>query len=75
MVGSNRRVVTLKKLQEGHYVFKLTVTDQKGLSGHDEVAVNVKKGEQNFISRYHCCRVGAGITQSVSTRLEGPLRR
>ena len=46
MIGANSRVVTLKKLQEGHYVFKLTVTDQKGLTGHDNVAVNVKKGKK-----------------------------
>ena len=44
MSGINEKVVTVKKLQEGHYVFKLTVTDDKGLSGSDTVAVNVKKG-------------------------------
>ena len=45
MSGVNDKVVTVKKLLEGHYVFKLTVTDDKGLTGSDTVAVNVKKGE------------------------------
>lgn len=47
----NEKIVTVKKLLEGHYVFKLTVTDDKGLTGSDTVAVNVKKGElQNKVS-------------------------
>ena len=45
MSGVNDKVVTVKKLLEGHYIFKLTVTDDKGLTGTDTVAVNVKKGE------------------------------
>lgn len=45
MSGVNEKIVTVKKLLEGHYVFKLTVTDDKGLTGSDTVAVNVKKGE------------------------------
>lgn len=45
MSGVNDKVVTVKKLLEGHYVFKLTVTDDKGLTGSDTVAVNVKKGK------------------------------
>ena len=45
MSGVNDKVVTVKKLLEGHYVFKLTVTDDKGLTGTDTVAVNVKKGD------------------------------
>lgn len=45
MSGVSDKVVTVKKLLEGHYVFKLTVTDDKGLTGTDTVAVNVKKGE------------------------------
>ena len=44
MSGVNDKVVTVKKLLEGHYVFKLMVTDDKGLTGTDTVAVNVKKG-------------------------------
>lgn len=43
MSGVNEKIVTVKKLLEGHYVFKLTVTDDKGLTGSDTVAVNVKK--------------------------------
>lgn len=45
MSGVNDKVVTVKKLLEDHYVFKLTVTDDKGLTGTDTVAVNVKKGD------------------------------
>ena len=45
MSGVNEKIVTVKKLLEGNYVFKLTVTDDKGLTGSDTVAVNVKKGE------------------------------
>ena len=44
MSGVDQKVVTVKKLLEGNYVFKLTVTDDKGLTGSDVVAVNVKKG-------------------------------
>ena len=44
MSGVDDKVVTVKKLLEGNYVFKLTVTDDKGLAGSDTVAVNVKKG-------------------------------
>ena len=44
MSGVDDKVVTVKKLFEGNYVFKLTVTDDKGLTGTDTVAVNVKKG-------------------------------
>jgi len=45
MSGVNDKIVTVQKLLEGHYEFKLTVTDDKGLTGSDTVAVNVKKGE------------------------------
>lgn len=45
MIGVDEKVVTVKNLLEGNYVFKLTVTDEKGLTGTDTVAVNVKKGE------------------------------
>ena len=45
MIGVDDKVVTVKNLLEGDYVFKLTVTDEKGLTGTDMVAVNVKKGE------------------------------
>lgn len=44
--GVDGKIATVKKLQEGHYVFKLTVTDDKGLTGTDTVAVSVKKGAQ-----------------------------
>ena len=44
MSGVDDKVVTVNKLLEGNYVFKLTVTDDKGLTGSDTVAVNVKKG-------------------------------
>ena len=44
MSGVDDKVVTVNKLLEGNYVFKLTVTDDKGLAGSDTVAVNVKKG-------------------------------
>lgn len=43
--GADGKVATVKQLQEGHYVFKLTVTDSKGLTGTDTVAVSVKKGK------------------------------
>ncbi|XP_032240196.2 dyslexia-associated protein KIAA0319-like protein isoform X3 [Nematostella vectensis] len=43
MSGADNQVVEVKKLTEGHYVFKLTVTDDKGLTGSGTVAVNVKK--------------------------------
>ncbi|XP_068735885.1 dyslexia-associated protein KIAA0319-like protein [Montipora capricornis] len=43
MIGVDDKVVTVKNLLEGNYVFKLTVTDEKGLTGTDTVAVNVKK--------------------------------
>ncbi|KAM7429253.1 hypothetical protein ABFA07_019869 [Porites harrisoni] len=43
MSGVDDKVVTVNKLLEGNYVFKLTVTDDKGLTGSDTVAVNVKK--------------------------------
>lgn len=43
MIGVDEKVVTVKNLLEGNYVFKLTVTDEKGLTGTDTVAVNVKK--------------------------------
>ena len=49
MSGVNEKIVTVKKLLEGHYAFKLTVTDDKGLTGSDTVAVNVKKGESVLI--------------------------
>lgn len=45
MIGVDEKVVTVKKLLEGNYIFKLTVTDDKGLTGSDTVAVNVKKGQ------------------------------
>ena len=45
MIGVDDKVVTVKNLLEGNYVFKLTVTDEKGLTGTDTVAVNVKKGK------------------------------
>jgi len=60
MSGVNQKVVTVKKLLEGHYVFKLTVTlvtDDKGLTGTDTVAVNVKKGE---LSNKELLGVGGG---------------
>ena len=44
MSGVDDKVVTVNRLLEGSYVFKLTVTDDKGLTGSDTVAVNVKKG-------------------------------
>lgn len=45
MSGVNQKVVTVKKLLEGHFVFRLTVTDDKGLTGTDTVAVNVIEGK------------------------------
>lgn len=44
MSGADERVVTVRGLKEGRYVFQLTVTDDKGLTDSDTVAVNVKKG-------------------------------
>jgi hypothetical protein len=40
-------ILSLSHLSEGHYVFKLTVTDAKGLTGTDMVSVNVKRGVYN----------------------------
>ena len=45
MNGEDKPVLRLSKLVEGRYVVKLTVTDDKGLSDSDTVAVNVKKSE------------------------------
>jgi hypothetical protein len=44
MSGVEKTVLNLSQLKEGHYVFKLTVTDAKGLTGTDRVSVNVKRG-------------------------------
>ena len=44
MSGTDKMVLSLSHLTEGHYVFKLTVTDAKGLTGTDMVSVNAKKG-------------------------------
>ena len=45
MTGSDKMILNLSHLTEGHYVFKLTVFDSKGLSGSDLVNVNVKRGK------------------------------
>ena len=45
MTGEDQPVLHLSKLVEGRYVFKLTVTDDKGLKDSDTVAVNIKKSE------------------------------
>ena len=47
MSGEDKVVLNLSHLTEGHYVFKLTVTDAKGLTGTDMVSVNVKRGTYN----------------------------
>lgn len=44
MSGVDKMILNLSHLKEGHYVFKLTVTDAKGLTGTDRVSVNVKRG-------------------------------
>ena len=46
MSGADERLVTIHGLKEGRYVFQLTVTDDRGLTDSDTVAVNVKKGER-----------------------------
>lgn len=46
--GVDDKIATVKKLQEGRYVFKLTVTDDRGLTATDIVAVSVKKGKGEF---------------------------
>lgn len=48
MSGEDKPVLHLSKLVEGRYVFKLTVTDEKGLTDSDTVAVNVKKSMHSF---------------------------
>ena len=53
MSGVDDKVVTVNKLLEGNYVFKLIVTDDKGLTGSDTVAVNVKKGTLRSKSSEH----------------------
>lgn len=64
MSGVNDKVVTVKKLLEGHYVFKLTVTDDKGLTGTDTVAVNVKKD----INKPPIANAGPDVTVHLPNR-------
>lgn len=64
MSGVNDKVVTVKKLLEGHYVFKLTVTDDKGLTGSDTVAVNVKKD----INKPPIANAGPDVTVHLPNR-------
>lgn len=45
MSGADQKLLGLSQLREGHYVFKLTVYDTKGLTGTDTVSVNVKRGK------------------------------
>ena len=45
MKGADKAVLQLTKLTEGRYVFKLTVTDDKGLKGSDTVSINVTKSK------------------------------
>ena len=45
MTGENDPVLHLSKLVKGRYIFKLTVTDDKGLTDSDTVAVNIKESE------------------------------
>ena len=45
MTGENDPLLHLSKLVKGRYIFKLTVTDDKGLTGSDTVAVNIKESE------------------------------
>ena len=45
MAGEDQPMLHLSKLVEGRYVFKLTVTDDIGLTDSDTVAVNIKKSE------------------------------
>lgn len=44
MSGVDKMILNLSQLKEGHYVFKLTVTDTKGLTDTDTVSVTVKRG-------------------------------
>ena len=41
-------MLQLTDLVKGKYIFKLTVTDNKGLTGTDSVTVNVKESKQWF---------------------------
>ena len=45
MTDEDKPILHLSKLVEGRYVFKLTITDDKGLSDSDTVAVNIKKSK------------------------------
>ena len=45
MTGENDPVLHLSKLVKGRYIFKLTVTDDKGLTDSDTVAVNIKESK------------------------------
>ena len=45
MDGVDKMILSLSHLKEGHYLFKLTVYDSKGLTGTDTVSVNVKRGK------------------------------
>ena len=43
-------ILHLTDLVKGQYTFELTVTDNKGLSGTDEVSVFVKESKWNYKS-------------------------
>ena len=45
MVGATSPKVHLTDLKPGTYVIKLTVTDDKKLTGSDTVKIHVKKGK------------------------------
>ncbi|XP_046859670.1 dyslexia-associated protein KIAA0319-like protein isoform X3 [Xenia sp. Carnegie-2017] len=45
MSGVDKMILNLSQLKEGHYVFKLTVTDTKGLTDTDTVSVTVKRDD------------------------------
>ena len=53
--GSSSAILHLNNLEEGSYVFRLTVTDSKGRKDSDEATVIVKPG-----------RIGRRATESAS---------
>eukprot|EP00112_Aurelia_sp_Birch-Aquarium-sp1_P020995 Seg554.6 transcript_id=Seg554.6/GoldUCD/mRNA.D3Y31 product="Dyslexia-associated protein KIAA0319-like protein" protein_id=Seg554.6/GoldUCD/D3Y31 len=61
---ADKPVLHISKLVEGRYVFKLTITDDKGLSDSDTVAVNVKKNE----NQAPIANAGPDITVNLPAR-------
>lgn len=64
MTGENDPVLHLSKLVKGRYIFKLTVTDDKGLTDSDTVAVNIKES----LNQHPVANAGADLVVKLPTR-------